>query len=282
MVLNHMAMRYIESEFGMMGHPGVAKAVAGLREEMSAQLRAQYGTDDVPLPNQPTPAKKDRPQDVLALAVSEFKAGPLTPELVTKTFQTIWQVRAESAGIEVVVAPCDRTKEELAELTKAGRGIGYLPEQLSAQQDHVLFAKMFPRLGSYGLQEGNLVANEVDRSGWFDYEVSVNAPYRNTTEDQLREAIEAEGKKLGRDLAGMNVNEYIVASEDSKLFTGKFLDQESGDGTWTLVRLLGSRGDSKVVYAGFSSDGDLYVYWVLHSQNHLPYLGGRSVGVEKT
>lgn len=34
-----------------------------------------------------------------AKAVREFKTSLLTPELVTATFQTIWQVRGESVGI---------------------------------------------------------------------------------------------------------------------------------------------------------------------------------------
>jgi len=265
-----MAMRYIESEFRRMGHLGAAKAVAGLREEMSPQLRTQFGTDDIPLPDQPTPAKKDKPQDVLSLTVREFKASPLTPELVTKTFQTIWQVRGESAGLEVVVAPCDRSAKELRELAKAGRRIGYLPEQSMTQENRPLFAKMFPQLGSHSVQEGNSVTNEANRFGWFDYEASVDAPYLDTTEDQLRERIAADGR------LEMNVSEYIVASEDSKLFTGKFLDQGN---TW--ARLLGSRDGGKVVFAGLGSGGGLLVGWGLDPQGHGPDVGGRSVGVKK-
>ena len=253
-----------------MGNPGAAKAVAGLREEMSPQLRTQYGTDDIPLPGQPTPAKKDKPQDVLALAVRELNASSLTPELVTKTFQTIWQVRGESAGVEVVIPPCDRSAEELVELVKAGRRIGYLPEQVMTQKDRPLFAKMFPRLGSHSVKEGNSVTNEANRFGWFDYEASVDAPYLDTTEDQLRERITADGR------LEMNVSEYIVAGEDSKLFTGKFLDHGN---TW--ARLLGSRDDGEVVNAGFRSGGDLRVGWSLDPQYHNPNLGGRSVGVKK-
>lgn len=264
-----MTMRYVESEFRRMGRPGAAKAVAGLREEMSVQLRQQFGTDDIPLPGQPTPAKKDKPQDVLALAVREFKASPLTPELVTKTFQTIWQVRGESAGLEVVVAPCDRSAEELAELVKARRHIGYLPEQGMTQENRPLFAKMFPRLRSHSVQEENSVTNEANRFGWFDYEASVDAPYLDTTEDQLKERIAADGR------LEMNVSEYIVAGEDSKLFTGKFLDQGN---TW--ARLLGSRLGGEVVRAYFLSDGDLVVSWGLVPQGHGPGLGGRSVGVK--
>lgn len=209
-------------------------------------------------------------QDVLAQAAREFKTSPLTPELVRATFQTIWQARGESVGIEVVIPSCDRSKEKLAELVKAGRRIGYLPEQFMAQKDRSVFAKMFPQLGSYSVQERNSVTNEVDRFGWFDYEASVDAPCLDTTEDQLRERIAADGRLK------MNVNEYIVAGEDSKLFTGEFLDQ--GD---TSARLLGSRDGGGVVSAHFDSNGRLFVYWLLLPANHGSGLGGRSVGVKK-
>ncbi len=214
--------------------------------------------------------------DSLAQLVREFNVGPLTPELVTSTFQEIWKVRGEAAGLELPVLPCDRTVEELAALVKTERRIGYLPERLMTQQDRSLLARMFPKLGNHSVQEGNSVTNEINRFGWFDYEASVDAPYRNTTENQLRVAIDAEGKTLGRELVGMNVSEYIVAGEDSKLFAGRYLDQEGS--IW--ARLLGSRDDDEVVDARFDSSGGLSVGWNLHSRTHSPALGGRSVGVK--
>ncbi|MDP3724704.1 MAG: hypothetical protein Q8R11_03695 [bacterium] len=124
-------------------------------------------------------------------------------------------------------------------------------------------------VGNHSVQEENSVTNEADRFGWFDYEVSIDAPYLDTTEEQLRERIAADGR------LEMNVSEYIVAGEESKLFTGKFLDQGN---TW--ARLLGSRCDDMVVYAGFGSGGGLRVRWALNPQRHYPRLGGRSVGVK--
>lgn len=226
-----------------------------------------------------TAQNEGNPQGVLAQAVRELKVGPLTPELVTKTFRTIWQVRGESVDLEIVVSTCDRSAEELVELVKAGRHIGYLPEQLRTPQDLTVLAKIFPRLGSR-IEEDYSLVNEVDRFGWFDYEASVYAaPYLNTTEDQLRKAIAIEGKRLGRDLVGMNVNEYIVAGEDSELFTGKVLDNS----LCYRARLLGSRdGSGHVVRALFPLDVGLYVYWGVNPDYKDPYLGGRSVGVKKS
>jgi len=210
-------------------------------------------------------------QNLLQQAIEEFKVGPPNPELATKTFQTIWQVRGKAAGVEVAIPSCDRSAEELAELVKTGRRIGYLPEQVMTQKDRPLFAKMFPGLESHSVQEENPVTNEVDRFGWFDYEASVSAPYLNTTEDQLRGMIAADGR------LEINLSEYIVAGEDSKLFTGKFLDEVY----YTWARLLGSRDDGKVIVARFYPVGYLDVRRYPNPQHRHPLLGGRSVGVKK-
>jgi len=220
---------------------------------------------------------KNEPQSLLAQTIQEFKQGPIAPELVTKTFQSIWQVRGESAGLEFTIPPCDRTAEELAELERAGRQIGFLPEQLMRQQDRTILARVFPQLGSYSVQEGNTVTNEVDRSGWFDYEASIDAPYLNTTEDQLIDRIDSEGEGLNMNLLEMNLNGYIVAGEDIRFITGKYLDQ---DGTsWS--RLLGSRGRGLLVRASFGSNGYLHVYRFLSSSENYPYLGWSLYGSEK-
>lgn len=215
-------------------------------------------------------------QDLLSQPVREYDKGPLTPGLVTAVFQTIWQVRGESIGQGFSVTPCDRTQEELAQLVENGRRIGYLPDPLKTQQDRPLLAKMFPRMQSYSLQEENPVKNGANRSGWFDYEASIDAPYHDTTEQGLRDKITSEAERVQRELLEMNLNEYVIAGQDSRLFTGKYLDQNS---TWS--RLLGSRDEGGVVDADFRPGGRLNVHWHLFSQVHDPSLGGRSVGVKK-
>lgn len=118
-------------------------------------------------------------------------------------------------------------------------------------------------------QKDNAVTNDKNSSGWFDYEVSIDAPYLDTTEGQLMDKISKDGREI------LSLNQYIVAGQDSELLTGKYLDE---DETW--VR-LGSRHVGHVVSADFSRGGCLYVGWFLGSDYHYPYLGGRSSGVKK-
>lgn len=214
--------------------------------------------------------------DLFNLMLIEYKQNPHNPETVTQTFQAIWRVRqgmlrAERVDLEFSVPECPYTEEQLKHLERLGRRVGYLPEELATQASRHLMAKIWPQMGSRSVQEGNTVTNGVNRSGWFDYEAQVGAPHLDTTEDSLRKAVKKEER------LGMNLNEYIIASQDSKLLTGKYLDEAL---TW--IRLLGSRDKGDVVRVGFDADGYLAVGWNLHPQDRNSDLGGRSVGVPKT
>lgn len=226
------------------------------------------------------PESRVDPINPLTQVVEEFVTSPHTPELYTQTLQAIWKVRQDQlmqggALLDLSVTPCPYTQEELDKLEKEGRRLGYLPPPISTQQNRYLMGKLWPEMQSYAVQqedqEESPVTNEVDRNGWFDYDARVDgAPYRDTNEKELRKAIEKEGR------AGMNLTEYIVASQDSKLFTGHYLDEVPA-----YVRLLGSRDEGYVVGAHFREDGYLYVIWFLTPQDYGSHLGGRSVGVSK-
>ncbi|MEK7071293.1 MAG: hypothetical protein AAB966_05805, partial [Patescibacteria group bacterium] len=195
-----------------------------------------------------------------------------SPEIVTELFQTIWQVRQRTLhkkgiDLDLSVVDCPYTQEQLAQLEQEGRRVGYLPESLSTQQDRHLLALLWPQMRGPSVREGNTVANEVDRYGWFDYDTSINAPHRNITEDELQTIIESQGR------VGMNATEYIIASQDSKFLTGQYLDEVS-----TYVRLLGSRYGGYVVLARFRFDGCLRVRSPLRISRCSANLGGRSVG----
>lgn len=220
--------------------------------DMAQDLRAQFG--DVPLPS------RERLTD---------------PDAVTSTFQAIWQVRQEilrqkGIDLEFSLPECPYTKEELLKLEEEGRRVGYLPVELSTQKSRHLMAKIWPQMESHSVEVENQVTNEIDVFGWFDYEASIDAPYTGTNEAQLKDEFKRQGRK------GLNLNQYIVAGQDSKLFTGEYLDQNN---TW--VRLLGSRSRGDVVYAGFRGGGRLLVYSDLSPRNHAEDLGGRSSGVPK-
>ncbi len=211
----------------------------------------------------------------LEKVVREFGTTPHTPELYTSTFQAIWSANQEilnraGIAIEFSIPECPLTKEQLLKLEKERRSVGLLPRELFTQESRRFMAIIWPQMQSHSLKEENTVTNKVNRSGWFNYESAIDAPYPNTTEKSLKNAVKKEKRH------GMNLNEYIIASQDSKLFTGKYLDETS---TW--VRLLGSRDGGNVVDARFNADGYLYVRSSRFPRYHSSHLGGRSSEVPK-
>lgn len=208
--------------------------------------------------------------DLINFAIAEYKKSPLIPELVTKTFQTIWQERGKLlVGVKFEVTPCPFTQEELARLEERGLRLGYLPQALATQESRHTLGEMFPKMQSGSVQKGNAVTNDESPFGWFDYEASIDAPYLDTTEKQLMDKLGQAKRKL------LSENQYIIAGQDSKLFVGKYLDEKS-----TFVR-VGSRSGGDLVGVDFGSVGDLLVLWCLDPQRHDPSLGGRSSGVNK-
>jgi len=203
-----------------------------------------------------------------AEGVTEFKLD--TPDAVTDTFGRIWEQRSALVGItNLKIAQCSYSQKELKELEKRNLRVGYLPKELATQETRHILGEMFPLMRSYAVQEGNPVTNDENSSDYFDYEAAIDAPYTDTKEKQLMERLKADGRRL------LNLNEYIVAGQDSKLFTEKYLDE-----TKTYVR-LGSRDDGRIVYAGFDGGGRLDGASGLGAGYHVPDLGGRSSGVKK-
>lgn len=221
------------------------------------------------------PESRVDPINPLTQVIKEFNTQPHTPESYTATFQAIWKVRIDhllqqGAFFRLEVDPCPYTQDELDSLEAEGRRLGYLPTFLSTQETRYLMGDLWPQIGSPAVRQENSITNEVSRHGWFDYEAMIDAPYRNTKEKDLQKEAERQGRE------GMSLSEYFVASQDSKLFTGKYLDQYV-----TRVRLLGSRSGSSVVDARFGLHGSLFVGSNLKPQNHAENLGGRLVGAPK-
>ena len=226
----------------------------------NAQLARQLGAPEHVDNGQRTSVPK-------AEGVTEFKLD--TPDAVTDTFGRIWEARGKLIGVTFDVAQCPLSEKELKEREKRNIRVGILPQALATQEARHLLGEMFPSMRSYAVQEGNPVTNDENPSGYFDYEAAIDAPYTNTKEKQLMEQIAKDGRTI------LSLNQYIVAGQDSKLFTGKYLDEVS---TW--VR-LGSRGGGRLVDARFGSGGGLHVRSVLFADGRSSGLGGRSSGVKK-
>ena len=207
---------------------------------------------------------------ILEHAVQEHNSKLHTPESVTKYWQTLWQVWEARAGLVIPVPNFPDTKEGLAEHERKGDKVIYVPEDLSTQEDRYLLAKIWPEMGSYSTEKGNTVKNQISRSGYLYIETSVDAPNLNINEEELKELFESQGRE------GMNLTEYIIGSQDSKLISGRYFDEGS-----TVSSLLGSRRLARVVYANFVPDGRLEAVSSIGRRNRNLNLGGRSVEVIK-
>ncbi|MGD9986572.1 hypothetical protein [Pseudonocardia sp.] len=215
--------------------------------------------------------------------LDEPRGGDLTPDNLTDVHQRIWTGRGEIAGLRLVVPPCPYTAAELTALERAGRRVGYLPPEAATRATRHVLGTIFPSMGCYSLQPDNEVENLVSRAGWFDYEAATDAPYPGTDEAELLEQVRA----AGRDLISMN--QYIVAAQDSRLFTGHYLDERR---TWPRI---GIRVSGRIVCARFDGDemaeglgdeppvaGSLLTGYDLHPDFRAPYTGGRSAGVARS
>lgn len=211
--------------------------------------------------------------DLELAAIQEYKTQPLTPELVDRTWQTlwkVWKVWGERVDHVLYVPTCDRTKEELAKLKEENRAVILAPDEIYTRGGLVLLGRMFPKMQSTTVSERTTITNENNRGGCIDVEMDLESPNRDTTEKDLEKLFKAQGRKGQREAT------YIIASQFSKLLTDHYFDE--GD---TSSRLPGSRNEGSVIGARFYSGGGLRVSWYLGPQNQFPLLGGRCEGVKK-
>ncbi len=212
-------------------------------------------------------------------AVRAFADDPTDPDTATRALREIWRERGDRIGASFDVPPCPYSAAELRALAADVRRVGYLPPEMATQATRHLLAKIFPLLQSYALFERNPVTNLDNPSGWFDYDAAEEAPYLNTDAPELIETVTAEGRWLA------TLNQYVVASQDSKLLTGRYLDEGR---TWSRLaqfvdgKLVCSRIDGPAAPGGerveVPVDGSLLVAFDLGDADRVALLGGRSVG----
>jgi hypothetical protein len=200
-------------------------------------------------------------------AIAEYRLHLPTRELVTQTHRVIWQARGELVGVAYEVTACPFSAKELTQRKEKGIRVGFLPRGLEAQKSRHKLGEMYPGMRSFSVQKGNPITNDKNSGGWFDYEEAIDAPYLDTNEEQLLKKLAKDGRKL------LNVNQYVVATQDSILFVGHYLDE-----TRTYTR-LSSRKNGHLVRVGCRPNGRLDVYSNLQTGAHGPGLGGRSSGV---
>lgn len=212
-------------------------------------------------------------EERLKLAVLDYRDGILTPDKVNTFWQTFLETSIKTQGLDIPVSTieCDRTLEELEALKKDGRI--WIPE---TQLTYPQLGKIFPKMGSYTVEENSPTKDEFEQDAkGVDVETSIASPNINTKEKELRELFESQGRKV------MRLSTYILASQASKVLTGRYLDEDS---TWSRLLLFAFPGDGggHVAGAKFTLNGRLGVYSNLNPQSKNSRLGGRSEGIKRS
>jgi hypothetical protein len=203
------------------------------------------------------------------------------PEALTEQHRAIWRAWGERAGVAITVPPCPYSSTELDQLSATGRSVAYLPPEMATQGTRHLLGSTFPLMGCYSLLAENVVTNDTNAWGWFDFESSIDAPFANTTEAELRDQITSmEGLSL------LTLNQYIVASQISRELTGSYLDERR---TWARI---GSRVTGRTICVRFDGDevaeglgdedpvsGSLLTGYDLAAHDRMPPLGARTAGI---
>lgn len=218
------------------------------------------------------PPRTETPTQVLRRAIKELRASPTSPELVTAYWRAKMAVDGKRAKVDISVADCDRTAEEIAKLREKGRTLVYVHPELTTQDGLVILGKMYPRMQNWAVKEGTTVINEQSSGGWLDIESSRDSPNLGTRVQQAVDIFKGQG------LTGQSLPAYILGSQASKDLTGHYFDEN------TYSRLPGSRYDGRIVHARFGPDGRLDVYWRLGLDDLLRAsdLGARSEGVKSS
>jgi hypothetical protein len=178
------------------------------------------------------------------------------------------------------VPSCPYTEDELAALAASGRRVAFLPRELATQRGRTGLGEIFPLMRCYSLLADNIVVNDEDAWGWFDYETDIDAPLLDRDEPTSVEELRADGRVL------LSLNQYVVASQDSHDLTGRYLDERR---SWTRVA---ARIDGKMVCARFDGpemaeglgneepiDGTLLVAYDVQAGDRGPVLGARSTSL---
>lgn len=274
-----MSLEHSKTQLEMLGDSDLAKIIADVRD---AFAKRHPDSTDIPFPYVPAQVLPQKTilvpqeevflpmselQDQLDLAISEYKKRPLTPELVNKTWQTIWETWGTSIRHTFQVPPCDRTSEELAELQRQGKKVLLMPDELYERQGLELLKSIF-RTGNW---LSNNVSNQENNGGCIDIEMALDSPYRDTTENKAMSIL----KKQNR--TGQRLATHIVASQFSYLLTGRFLDED------TLSCLPGSwdKNRNNKVVVSCSSKGEVYLGSDVKPKSHYPNRGLRSEGRTK-
>jgi hypothetical protein len=209
----------------------------------------------------------------LARAINEYKIQPHTPELVSETWQTVWQAWGKRINQQFAVPSLDLSQKELRTIEKQGKMMVYIPEELAGHANIYSLGDIFSNIKMYGwcsgLHDRQRIINEHSKGGWYDIEASSISPHKGITEKEEQALFKQQGR------TGQRLNTYIIGSHFSREVTGNYFDSAR----YSVSRLHGSRDTrygNAIVYANFLPYGYLYVSAAWFGERHYPYAGVRS------
>ena len=122
----------------------------------------------------------------------------------------------------------------------------------------------FPAMrGHWSLQSNSGVVDNYELEGWMFLEATLEAPFRNTNQQQLEELAKANG------WVGQNLVTYLLFGQYCKERHDRYPDLQN----WS--RLLGSSEGGRVLHAGFRSYGGPRVDYYFGPSDVSSHLGGR-------
>lgn len=210
-------------------------------------------------------------EDHLQAVVQEYKKDSISPDKTNALWKTFIELQIRQQGLDIPIPKilCDRTPEELVELRIKGRM--WVPE---LGLTYARLCEILPNTKN-AFNSSRVLNDSYHVDYGVDVEMDINTPYADSTLKSFEKFLESQTTKT-REVRGMRLKTYILASHMSKVLAGKYFDQNS-----TRSRLPGSSNYSEVVRARFSSGGELDIVWDKDSNQHLPSLGARSEGIKR-
>lgn len=220
---------------------------------------------------QPNASDMERDSVSLNKTIETYSSNVRTPELISKTWQTIWRIWEKRAGIMPAVTDLRTTQKEINQIEKEGKMFIYLPRELAipGNSKYLLLNKLFPETRTGLLKNPFHEADdEYHMFGWIDIEANIETPWLSATTDEL-ERIFSWQNRLGQRLPT-----YIIGSQFSKLVTDRYFDSQSVPSTAnehrtfpikrTSSRLLGTRMGATLVRTTILPGG----HWINSSNEH--------------
>lgn len=219
--------------------------------------------------NQAKKSKEKRSKELKELqkATHEYTNFHYKPGVEARYWQAYWNYYGIMTGHKIKVPKYEGTLARKRELESNDLMLAYIPPELSTPEALTFLSNMYPGMRLNAEMCKNIKCENI--SGWINVEVGDRTPRTRTTEKQLKEQIERDGR------TGMNLIVYIISSFNYQKLTGRHLD------TQTWVRLLSSRLNGKVIDAGFRPDGSLHIDLPGGPDTIHESLGGRSVKKEE-